>query len=97
MAQRTLEQRYEIAAFHSSGNTQEYIASIVGVHKSSIGRELRRNADGRSGEYKAKLAERKCRARHRDKPKKITLSAQVIEIVEILIREDLSPEQIVGH
>jgi len=97
MTQITLEQRYEIAALHSLGSTQEYIASIVGVHKSSIGRELRRNADGRSGEYKAKLAERKCRDRHRYKPKKIALTAQIIEIVERLIREDLSPEQVVGH
>jgi IS30 family transposase len=97
MTQITLEQRYEIATLHRLGNTQEYIASIVGVHKSNIGRELRRNADGRSGEYKAKLAERKCRERHRYKPKKIALTAQIIEIVERLIREDLSPEQVVGH
>lgn len=97
MAQITLEQRYEIAALHSSGKTQEYIAGVMGVHKSSISRELRRNADGRSGQYKAKLAERKCRDRHRNKPKKIAFSTQVIEMIESLIREDLSPEQIVGY
>jgi IS30 family transposase len=85
MAQITLEQRYEIAALHSSGSTQEYIAGIVDVHKSSISSELRRNSDGRSGEYKAKLAERKCRDRHRYKPKEIALTAQVIQIVERLI------------
>lgn len=97
MAQITLEQRYEIAAHHKLGRTREYIAGLVGKHKSSIGRELRRNADGRNGEYRAKLAERKCRERHRDKPKNIALTPMVIETVEALIREDLSPEQVVGH
>lgn len=97
MCQITLEQRYEIAALYSLGKTREYIAQKIGKHKSSIGRELKRNADGRSGEYKAKLAETKCRKRHRAKPKKIRLTEPVIQTVEDLIRDELSPEQVVGH
>lgn len=97
MAQITQEQRYEIAALHKLGKSNEDIAKVIGKHKSSIGRELKRNADGRNGEYRARLAEKKCRERHRAKPKKIALTPKVIETVEALIREDLSPEQIVGH
>ncbi|MGK0413673.1 MAG: 16S rRNA U516 pseudouridylate synthase RsuA-like enzyme [Polaribacter sp.] len=38
MAQTTLEQRYEIASLHNLGNTQEYIADIIGLHKSGRSR-----------------------------------------------------------
>ena len=97
MSQITLEQRYEISALHKLGKTRHYIARIIGVHKTSVGRELNRNADGRSGEYKAKLAERKCRARHQNKPKKVQLDSDMIETIESLIGQDYSPEQVVGH
>ncbi|MDQ7917636.1 helix-turn-helix domain-containing protein, partial [Mesonia sp. MT50] len=71
MSQITLEQRYEIAALRNAGNTLEYIGNLLGFHKGTISNELRRNRDGRSGEYKPKLAEKKCRQRHQNKPKRI--------------------------
>lgn len=97
MSQITLEQRYEIDTLIRLGKTQDYIASAIGVHKSSISRELKRNADSRSGNYRPILAERKCRERHQNKPKSIRLNSDMIEIIELLIREDYSPEQVVGH
>jgi IS30 family transposase len=59
MSQITLEQRYEIAALRNIGKTLDDIGNILGFHKSTISKELRRNRDGRSGVYKPKLAERK--------------------------------------
>jgi IS30 family transposase len=97
MAQITQEQRYEIAALYKQGETRDYIAKVLNKHPSSIGRELKRNADGRSGEYKVKLAERKCRERHRYKPKSVKWNQEMVEIVEKLLREDYSPEQVVGY
>lgn len=97
MTQITLEQRYEIATLHKLGETQQQIANVVGVHKSSISRELHRNADGRSGYYKPKLAERKCKERHQNKPKKTHLSFDMIKLIKSLICQDYSPEQIVGY
>lgn len=97
MSQLTLEQRYEIAALRSVGKTLEYIGEKVGFHKSTISKELRRNSDGRSGEYRPKLAERKCRQRHKEKPKRILLTPELVETVESLLREDYSPEQVVGY
>jgi IS30 family transposase len=85
MAQITLEQRYEIAALHKLGNTQQYIADIIGAHKSSISRELDRNA------------ERKRRERHHNKPKNTHLTSDMVELIEFLIGEDYSPEQFVGY
>lgn len=97
MAQITQEQRHEIAALYELGKTRVDIAKVINKHPSSIGRELKRNADGRSGEYKAKLAEKKCRERHRHKSKSFKWNAEMIEMVERFLREDLSPEQIVGY
>lgn len=97
MSQITLEQRYEISSLYKSGKTQDYIANSIGVHKSTISRELKRNSDKRSGDYRAKLAERKCRERHANKPKKVYLSEDIKEVIESLIKEDYSPEQVVGY
>jgi IS30 family transposase len=97
MSQITLEQRYEISSLYKLGKSQVYIAYSIGVHKSTISRELKRNADKRSGDYRAKLAERKCRERHANKPKKVHLSEDIKELIESLIKEDYSPEQVVGY
>jgi transposase, IS30 family len=41
--QLTQGQRYQIEALHSNGFSQRRIAESIGVHPSSISRELRRN------------------------------------------------------
>nr|VFK62203.1 MAG: Helix-turn-helix domain-containing protein [Candidatus Kentron sp. TC] len=46
--QLTQEQRYQTYALKKVGHTQAEIARTVGVHKSTISRELRRNS-GRKG------------------------------------------------
>jgi IS30 family transposase len=97
MSQITLEQRYEISSLYKLGKTQDYIANSIGVHKSTISRELKRNSDKRSGDYRANLAERKCRERHANKSKKVYLSEDMTELIESLIKEDYSPEQVVGY
>ena len=48
-------------------------------------------------ENKAKLAERKCRERHRYKPKSVKWNPEMEEMVENLLRKDYSPEQVVGY
>jgi len=97
MSQITLEQRYEIAALHKIGKTQEFIGNHLGFHKSSISRELKRNCDKRSGAYNATLAERKCRQRHKVKPKKVHFTEDIKVTVDYYIRKRFSPEQISGR
>lgn len=97
MGQITLEQRYEIAALRNAGNTLEVIGIALGYNKSTISRELKRNCDNRNGKYNSHLAERKCRMRHLEKPKYIRFVPAVLEMVERLLCEDYSPEQIVGY
>ncbi len=41
--QLTQEQRYQIYALKKAGHNQTEIANVMGVHKSTICRELRRN------------------------------------------------------
>ncbi|HEB56323.1 MAG TPA: IS30 family transposase, partial [Gammaproteobacteria bacterium] len=45
--QLTLEQRYQIQALMKAGKNQTEIAEIIGIHKSTISREVRRNTGQR--------------------------------------------------
>jgi IS30 family transposase len=92
--QLTREQRYQIYALKKAGHTQTETAAIIGVHKSSISRELRRNR-GRRGYRPARaheLAEARQRAARRPR-----ISAQTWALVASLLRLEWSPEQIAGR
>jgi IS30 family transposase len=70
--QLNLVQRYEIQAFVKAGLKQKIIAQEIGVHPSTISRELSRNIAKRgctSGEYIASNAQRRTDQRHQFKPK----------------------------
>jgi len=97
MSHLTVHQRYEISVYRQEGMSMTAIAEKVGRHKSTISRELSRNSDGRSGRYRAELAQRKCTARHVEKNKGKGFTKEVQSFVEQYLKEDYSPEQIVGH
>jgi IS30 family transposase len=92
--QLTREQRYQINILRKAGHNQTYIALMVGCHKSTISRELRRNR-GQKGyrHYQAgELAlDRQCEA-YRSR-----IAWQTWQQVERLLRQDWSPEQIAGR
>ena len=92
--QLTREQRYQIKALLDMGHSQSQIATVVGVHKSTISREIRRNR-GKRG-YRPKQAHEKALFRRRGKSKP-RISSKTWEIVEERIREEWSPEQISGR
>ena len=56
--QLTLEQRYQIEALKKSGMKQSDIATIIGVHKSTICRELKRNVPKRGTGAKVYVAQK---------------------------------------
>jgi IS30 family transposase len=97
MAHLTTPQRYEIATLRNQNFSQQEIADIIGKNKSVISRELSRNADGRSGQYKAELAQKKTDLRHHNKPKKAHFTSDVKAFVTTWLEQDYSPEQIVGY
>ena len=96
MSHLTREQRYTICTMLQSGYSQSEIARVINKDKSVISREISRNADGRSGQYKDDLAHRKYlkRQEYKRKPRSFTPE------VECYIRDKLSlkysPEQIAG-
>lgn len=89
--QLTREQRYQISGLKKAGLNQSQIADEVGVHKSTISWEFRRNK-GRRGWHPKQAQEL------RDERRKNCANAQrhsLLEWTEVerLIRQDMSPEQ----
>ena len=96
MSHLTHKQRYTIDVLNKENYSQTEIGIKIGKHKSVICRELKRNSDARSGVYKVDLAERKCKKRHLEKPKSIRFTKTIQDYVIYWLKEDYSPEQIVG-
>jgi IS30 family transposase len=88
--QLTQSQRYQIKALLKSGQNQTEIAKIIGVHKSTISREVKRNRGQRG--YRPKQAEGKALSRRSWDRRRI--KAETWVRVEEKIREDWSPEQV---
>lgn len=88
----TREQRYQIRALLRTGHPQVEIAKVIGVHKSTVSRELLRNR-GKRG-YRPRQAHRMAMARRCKAKPCIAPSTWVL--VEGLIRQDWSPEQVSG-
>jgi IS30 family transposase len=92
--QLTREQRYQIYALKKAAHNRTEIAAIIGVHKTTVSRELSRNC-GRRG-YRPKQAHELATARHLAayRPR---ISAKTWAGVEQLLRQEWSPEQIAGR
>ena len=78
------------------GKSHSEIAASIAKDKSVISREIVRNKDQRSGVYSHDLAHRKYAQRQKRKPKKKRFTLRIQFHVETLLKEDYSPEQIVG-
>lgn len=96
MSHITYEQRYTISEMLKQGYSNVKIGDVLNKDKSVIGREIMRNKDKRSGEYRCDLAEKKYRKRQSEKAKHRRFTIDVQNYIEDLIKEDYSPEQIVG-
>lgn len=88
--QLTQCQRYQIHALLKSEHNQTEIAETIGVHKSTISREVRRNRGQRG--YRPKQAHQK--AIDRRKRERGRIHPQIWAWIEEKIRQDWSPEQI---
>jgi IS30 family transposase len=88
--QLTCEQRYQIYSLKKIGTSQTKIAETIGVHKSTISRELRRNR-GQKG-YRPKQAHQKALARQNKARKRISQADW--ELIEQKLEIEWSPEQI---
>ena len=89
-SQLTQIQRYQIYALLKMGHLQSEIAMGLGVHKSTISREIQRNM-GKKG-YRPKQANQKALERRKNGNARISDSDW--HLIERLIKLDWSPEQI---
>ena len=90
--QLTQEQRYQIWACLRMRMKRSEIAREIGVHRSTITRELGRNESGR-WKYNPSRAIRMTRERH-ERKKKYGIDEVTWAMVEKLLRLEWSPEQI---
>ena len=90
--QLTQEQRYQIHSLLKMGHNQTEIAVCLGIHKSTISRELRRNMGLRG--YRPKQAHQK--ALSRGNHSRNRLMPETWAVIEAKIRLDWNPEQISG-
>jgi IS30 family transposase len=91
--QLTQEQRYQIYVLRKTGHSRTEIAAVINVHKSTVGRELKRN-HGKRG-YRPQQAQSLAMERRQKGAPRIT--TETWAAVERLLRQDWSPEQICGR
>lgn len=95
--QITSAERYTLGLLRRRGLGPAAIARVMGRHRSSIGRELRRNASNSDGTYRPELADWYARGRRSRSRRNTQFSGADWARVEALVREDWSPEQIAGR
>jgi transposase, IS30 family len=93
--QLTQDTRYQISALRQAGNSQTAIADAIGVHKSTISREIARNSGERG--YRPKQANELALEKRHNAEKHITFTPELQAMVTGKIMLDWSPEQISGY
>ena len=89
-SQLTDENRIEIYAMKQAGKEQNKIAVELGVHPSTISRELARNTGLRG--YRPKQAQQKTLHRRFTARKAVKMLPETIAYIESKLREQHSPE-----
>ena len=98
MKQITSMQRYTISAMKKQGCKVSDIATTINVHKSSVYRELARNSDLRTKEYKDELAQKKCDKRKKEKSHYSKQNDSMLDYIRNKLTIDRwQPEQIANR
>ena len=91
------EERGALAALRLVGLKPAEIARELGRHRSTVSRELKRNAAPYDGRYRARRAQQRAHARRYRSRRNSQFGGRHWERVEELLREEWSPEQVSGH
>ncbi|HEY3194514.1 MAG TPA: IS30 family transposase [Candidatus Dormibacteraeota bacterium] len=94
--QITFAERYTLGLLRQRGLSAAAIARVLGRHRSTIGREVRRNGTARDGCYRPQLADWYARGRRSRSRRNRQFSAAEWARIRALLREDWSPEQVAG-
>ena len=95
--QVTTEERYTLSALRKQGLPVAQIAKVLGRHRSTVYREIKRNLSPRKWCYRPLEADSMTRGRRRRSRRNRHYSNDDFLLVHKLLRKNWSPEQIVGH
>ena len=95
--QITSEERYSLGLLRQRGLRPATIARVLGRHRSSITREIQRNATHYDGTYRPQLANWYAHSRRSRSRRNTQFTPSDWARVKVLVREDWSPEQIAGR
>ena len=88
----TIEKRSQIEVLRKDGYSVRRIASLIGVHHSTVARELNRV----EGEYSAIKAQQLATSKFANKGRPTKLTPQLAALIESRLQQTWSPEEIVG-
>jgi IS30 family transposase len=88
-------ERYILSALRKQGYSNARIAQVTGRHRSTIGREIRRNCRADGG-YRPDLAQERTNGRRRRSRRNSHFGSPEWRLIETLLRDRFSPEQISG-
>ncbi len=94
--QITYEERYTLGLLRRQGLCPAEIAGVLGRHRSTILREIRRNRSHSDGSYRPQLADWYARGRRSISRRNRRFATSDWTRVEQLLRKDWSPEQVAG-
>src|SRR5216683_3677494 len=95
--QITFAERYSLGLLRQQGRSPAAIAQVLGRHRSTVWREVRRNGAHSDGTYRPQLADWYARGRRSRSRRNRRFTAAAWARIEALLREDWSPEQIAGR
>lgn len=95
--QITAEERYTLALLHGQGWSAAAIAATLGRHRSTVGRELRRNRTTHDGWYRAEKAQSYATARRTRSRRNQRFGPKAWRLVQARLADEWSPEQIAGR
>jgi len=95
--QITFAERYTLGLLRRRGLPAAEIARVLGRHRSTIGREVRRNRAASDGGYRPQLADWYARGRRSRSRRNLRFSSVDLQRVRALLEQQWSPEQIAGR
>jgi transposase, IS30 family len=91
------EERYMLAALRRQGLNQAEIARLLGRHRSTVCREVRRNSTRADGRYRASTAQERTNGRRSRSRRNRRFSAEDFALIDELLCRQWSPEQVAGY
>ena len=95
--QITSAERYIISELRQKGLNKARIGALLGRHRSTIGRELKRNSSPYDGAYRPSVAIQHASGRRSRSRRNQRFTAGAFRFTETLLKQKWSPEQISGR